>query len=257
MQTVLSDSNPFGIDRYGFLWEILAHLDKGRHLDYGVYDGDVIKKLASSGVISEGFGVDLNKNSLDSAVDIPANVVLECIIKGSPLPFSDGFFDSISVLDVIEHMHDQESILLEFKRVLRKGGKLIITVPKRHVFSLLDVGNFKFLFPRLHKAAYISRNSRKEYKRRYIDCENGLFGDIEKEKMWHQHFSKVELSSLLAKCGFKVVQIDGTGFFTRPLLLLALVLPFTKKAILKLKNVDDKRFAKMNLFCVAEHKVDE
>ena len=58
VKTIISEKNPFGVNRYGFLWEKLNELNSGKHLDYGAYDGAVLKQLIETNVIKEGFGVD-------------------------------------------------------------------------------------------------------------------------------------------------------------------------------------------------------
>ncbi len=149
-------------------------------------------------------------------------------------------------------MHNQKFVLLELNRVLKVGGKIILTVPRKHIFSFLDIGNFKFIFPKLHKIIYQLKYSKKKYHKRYVECENGLFGDIEKEKMWHQHFSKNELSALIKECDLTPIEFDGSGFFTRPLILLSIAIPFISSIVRKIQDIDYKIFERMNLFCVAE-----
>lgn len=48
------------------------------------------------------------------------------------LDFSDGFFQAINCLDVLEHTYRPENIIAEFSRVLEKGGQVFITVPTRY-----------------------------------------------------------------------------------------------------------------------------
>jgi SAM-dependent methyltransferase len=44
------------------------------------------------------------------------------------LPFRDGCFDAVLVLDVLEHVDDRRA-LAEARRVLRPGGRIVVTVP--------------------------------------------------------------------------------------------------------------------------------
>ncbi len=81
MKKTLSAKNPFGLNRYGFLYEILLNTGKGVHLDYGSNDGYVLKTLATSDIIDSGVGVDLNINAINSANNIPKNILLKHIIK--------------------------------------------------------------------------------------------------------------------------------------------------------------------------------
>ena len=45
------------------------------------------------------------------------------------LPFADATFDAAMSLDVLEHVPDFRAALREFARVLRPGGRLVLTVP--------------------------------------------------------------------------------------------------------------------------------
>jgi SAM-dependent methyltransferase len=117
------------------------------------------------------------------------------------------------MFDVLEHIFDQLSVLREIYRVVKPGGLLFVTVPRRHVFSFLDLGNLKFIFPRAHKFVYTRMYSLGDYDYRYVNNPYGLIGDIEKEKSWHQHFTEEELVRLLTEAGFRVDHIDGYGRF--------------------------------------------
>ena len=89
------------------------------------------------------------------------------------------------------------------------------------------------------------------YDERYANNKSGLFGDIELEKMWHQHFSNEELKDLLEECGFGKVEFDGAGLFLRPLTLLACFFPFMKKVLTSLIIKDASCFEQSNLFATA------
>ena len=46
-----------------------------------------------------------------------------------PLPFDDESFDTVVTFQVIEHVKDDEDFLKEIARVLKKGGKALISTP--------------------------------------------------------------------------------------------------------------------------------
>jgi len=45
------------------------------------------------------------------------------------LPFEDGSFDAVSAFDVIEHCEPEATALAEVRRVLRPGGRFVLSVP--------------------------------------------------------------------------------------------------------------------------------
>ncbi|MGP8337573.1 MAG: class I SAM-dependent methyltransferase [Methanosarcinaceae archaeon] len=56
------------------------------------------------------------------------------------LPFEDEHFDLVSAISLIEHVPDQEQMLREALRVLKKGGELVMQFPNRHFFMELHSG---------------------------------------------------------------------------------------------------------------------
>ena len=130
MKTVLEAANPFPHNRYGYLWAVLRAAPPGRHLDYGAYDGAVITHLVDSKVVNEAVGVDANSEVVAThKKTISPRAALEWIKPGSPLPFPAHSFDSASLLDVLEHVVDQDGLLSELHKSLRPGGILIVTTP--------------------------------------------------------------------------------------------------------------------------------
>ena len=47
------------------------------------------------------------------------------------LPFKNGVFDKVCCSEVIEHIPDYERAIIELVRVLKKGGKIVITTPNK------------------------------------------------------------------------------------------------------------------------------
>ena len=243
MKTEISKYNPFKCGRYAFAFEYIE--ERTKYLDYGCYDGYFIFKTLQKKKVNF-IGIDKNKEIINSN---PYNLNLK-FFDSFPLPFKESEFDGVTLLDVLEHIYDQEALLKEINRILKIGGKLIITVPHKYFFSWLDLGNLKFIFPTFHKLFYILTHSKKEYVKKYRENPYGLIGDIEKEKAWHQHFTKKELTRLLKKNGFKVILYDGSNFFERLFILFDILkIGFLIPKFLRIW--DCLKFESMNLFCVA------
>ena len=47
------------------------------------------------------------------------------------LPFASGSFDAVVLSEVVEHLEDIDSAIAEARRVLRPGGRLLVSVPYR------------------------------------------------------------------------------------------------------------------------------
>jgi SAM-dependent methyltransferase len=258
MKTQISDKNPFGLNAKGYLWERFARQSPSElHLDYGAHDGKMLQLLAATGMVLQGVGVDLNSLVVEKAVPtLPTNVKLFAVKKKVQMPFPDGHFNSVSMIGVLEHIHDQDHIINELKRVTRPGGEILFAVPGKHIFSFLDMGNWKFVFPSAHRWFYTLSHSDAEYVSRYTANKDGLIGDIESEKSWHQHFSHNELCSLLEHHGLIVIDRDGYGYFNRLLINLRFFMPGRlKKLIDPLVRLDAKLFESTEIWVVVRKLV--
>tara|TARA_X000000368_G_C23014504_1_gene705029 strand:+ start:30 stop:812 length:783 start_codon:yes stop_codon:yes gene_type:complete len=225
MKAKIHKNNPFPPKvPHSLVWQYLHDNQiSGDFLDYGAHDGRILKILSKDGFVETGIGLDANKDVVEKNQSIlPENLKLKLIHKNSPLDFADNTFDIVIILGVIEHVNDQKKLLDELYRVLKPGGKIVALVPGKSFFSFLDLGNWKYVFPRLHKFFYTLAYSKREYEKRYVDCENGLFGDIEVEKGWHQHFSSNELKQLMEESDFVFSYIDGRGLFYRLIIIFNL-----------------------------------
>lgn len=99
-------------------------------LDVCCYDGYFMNKV--KGIISKGYGID--ELSTDKEQD---NLTFKKFRIEKKLPFKSNFFDSAVMLAVLEHIPYKEAIAKELYRVLKDGGRVIITVPSTNANSLL------------------------------------------------------------------------------------------------------------------------
>ncbi len=254
-----STANPHTALRFAYAWEQIPP-DTAGHLDVGCFDGEFLASLQSRR-IGRLVGADASSAALTKAREMhPQCEFVHLSPPEGDLPFADESFTSVSLLEVIEHVADQKHLLGEVHRVLAPGGVLLVSVPGKHLFSFLDVGNLKFRFPHLHRWFYVRKHGREEYHRRYVDNPEGLVGDISMKKRWHEHFRSDGLKQLLRSSGFEVRDLDGAGFFWRLILGSGIALnqlrfvpasQALKAALAKAYQWDNTLGSVANLFCQA------
>ncbi|CAN5861348.1 hypothetical protein BH10CHL1_BH10CHL1_27220 [soil metagenome] len=92
-------------------------------LDIGGGAGNMAHHLAHYGRV---VGVDSNARPLAVAAQRGLDVMQS---SGTDLPFAAHSFDLVALLDTVEHIPDEFGVFQECRRVLKPGGKLIVTVP--------------------------------------------------------------------------------------------------------------------------------
>lgn len=109
-----------------FVEEICRKVESGRPhmLDVGCGTGANLEMLARFGDVE---GVDVSPDALSFCRERGFKNVKQGVIE--KLPFDDGSFDLVTALDVIEHLDDDAAGLSEMRRVLKPGGRILLTVP--------------------------------------------------------------------------------------------------------------------------------
>lgn len=248
--------NPFRdhpLRRYAYAWDELAG-QYGRHLDVGCGTGEFVGILAATTVL-DCRGVDPHAGYRRKVERDHPHIEVRHVPTAGPLPYPDGYFGSVSLLDVLEHCPSEDDILREIRRVLEPGGLLVLTVPAQHPFSWLDPDNAKFRHPRLHRAIYSLRFGRDVYQERFVDRSNGLLGDMSIGKTEHTNYRSDWLAERLRAHGFVVTRESGANLFWRwfqiPALLAGLrVRRFFERVIW----LDGELFARANLFLSARSR---
>ena len=115
--------NPFFFIRYGLFKKIKQFAPdlKGSILDFGC-GRKPYKNLFTNA--SRYVGLDMMGSGHDhtySTVDV--------YYDGKIIPFPDSSFDHVFSSEVFEHVENLDEILSELHRVLKPGGKILITVP--------------------------------------------------------------------------------------------------------------------------------
>jgi SAM-dependent methyltransferase len=99
-------------------------------LDIGCHQGEFLRSLGDH--IGPSVGFDPLTTPVDNErYRLVANVFT------APAPFDDASFDAVVMLATLEHVRDKDSLGRECHRLLRSGGRLIITVPSGFVDTII------------------------------------------------------------------------------------------------------------------------
>lgn len=153
----------FGEQRMSWLDRLIAYVRQNSILqelpsqpivlDLGCgYDGRLLHSMQDR--IIRGTGVDLS-------TDPAAQTDKITLIKGridEPLPFPNSSFDLVTALAVIEHVERPEVMLAEICRLLKPGGKLLLTTPSKYGKWPLEL---------LARFSLISKQEIEDHKRYY------------------------------------------------------------------------------------------
>ena len=193
------------MDHWEILWEKLAregranymtellnllsskmNLTGKRILEIGGGTGGNASWLASKG--AEVYLLDLSPNALklsrQTADSHNVNLNLLCG-DANILPFSDGVFDIIYHVGVLQLFRQPEPLLLEQRRILKEGGYLLVDVPQ----------TYNYFTVRKHVLLMMGR---------------WPYGD------WETEYSFGQLTHLLQEFGFQTIDAYGRGYYPRP-----------------------------------------
>jgi len=110
--------------------QVCAHVKRlrpARLLDLGCGDGRLacLVKLACPGVTIHG--CDVSDVALSRSEGLDRSYVLD--LDTDPLPEPGESFDVVTASEVLEHLSGPRYVLAEVRRVLKPGGRLLVTVP--------------------------------------------------------------------------------------------------------------------------------
>jgi ubiquinone/menaquinone biosynthesis C-methylase UbiE len=98
-------------------------------LDIACGDGELSLRIAAKG--AEVHGLDMSATGIASAKRLAAIAKIKCeftVGDAERLPYADGFFDKVVCSSSLEHFKDDAKSLSEMQRVLKPGGRAVLTV---------------------------------------------------------------------------------------------------------------------------------
>lgn len=114
--------NPFYFARSGLrarLAPLLSSLE-GEVLDVGC-GAKPYRELAAGATSYTGLDLDTPESRAQGVADV--------FYEGGVFPFGDESFDAVLCSQVLEHVFEPDDFIREIRRVLRPGGRLVLTVP--------------------------------------------------------------------------------------------------------------------------------
>lgn len=102
--------------------DIFAKEARGKVLDFGAAAGNYSVELDRLGF--EVVAADVTKN-----FRFRDRIKFVELQEKGPLPFAENTFDYVVLAEVIEHLKDPYGLIGEFHRILRRGGKLVLSTP--------------------------------------------------------------------------------------------------------------------------------
>lgn len=129
--TTIDETEPTHLARYNFALKYIFAKDK--ILDVPCGSGYGTKVIAKKGAIV--YGVDIHEGAIKHAKEFFSDKKI-CFVKGNMENLKDVFpeadyFDKIISFEGIEHIKNPDLFLTDAKRLLKKGGKIIILTPRK------------------------------------------------------------------------------------------------------------------------------
>ena len=200
LEKLLSNTGDMALKRRAR--RIIEEIDpqpKDRILEVGCGDGFYFHLLSNLGIKNISLtGCDVDNNALKSAKRNLKGKKIKLLYADlmKKLPFKSQSFNKIIMSEVAEHLQDDVKGLKEAKRVLKKGGILVVTVPNANYPFFWDPVNWtlEHLF--------------------LTHIKEGFWAGI-----WNQHlrlYKPEEIEKAVKKAGFKVEKVESMTFWCLP-----------------------------------------
>lgn len=117
-------------------WEnIIKSIEAGRLLDVASGRGNSIKfALENFSNVIECVGIDVSEANIESAKQaVQDERVRFMLMNGASMSFNDNEFDTVTMFNSMHHLKNTDQVMSEIFRVLKPGGKFILSEMYRDV----------------------------------------------------------------------------------------------------------------------------
>lgn len=200
LETLLANTGDMALKRRARrIIEEINPQEGDRILEVGCGDGFYLHLLSNLNIGNlRLYGIDIDSIALKEARDNLKRKKVT-LIKADvmeKLPFKADSFDKVIMSEVCEHLKDDAKGLIEVKRVLKKGGTLIVSVPNHNYPFLWDPVNWTLE----HLLG--------------THIKSGFWAGL-----WNQHlrlYKPDEIKKAVKKAGFNVKKIESLTFWSLP-----------------------------------------
>lgn len=139
-------------------------------------------------------GLDINPNFDSELIKEEKLTIKKCDIEKERFPYKDNYFDKIILSEVFEHLYvNPIHCMKEIRRILKKGGKLILTAPNGYSIKRI----FNFLMGK-----GLSENPYREFN---LFNQLGYRGHI-------REYSAKEMINFLENTGFFIIKTEYISY---------------------------------------------
>lgn len=148
------------------LINFISHDRKNKVLEVGAGGGDTLIAIKRMGLANEVVGIELNKVAGSNQNDPSIDRFIFGNIESMEVDLPENYFNVIICGDVLEHLIDPWKTIEKLQRHLKKGGKLVASVPNirhyRALYQLFVKGRFSYtefgLFDKTHLRFFCKRD---------------------------------------------------------------------------------------------------
>lgn len=125
-----------------------------RVLDVGCWPGYLSMYFRMAGC--EVDAIDLKADRIGDVVASGVRVLERNLNEDPALPYGDGAFDRIVFTEVLEHLDPRAApeLFREFHRVLKPGGRLVVTTPNRFSLNKANLNPFRRQEPQVDEEGH-------------------------------------------------------------------------------------------------------
>ncbi len=197
-------------------------------LDVGFGSGGVSVAFARSGGVVSGVDVDQELKDVAERLAKESNLNIDFkIYNGVDLPFPADYFDFIVCSSVLEHVSFPEKVLNDMLRVLKPGGRMLLSLPNKYApKETHTLAYFVSYMPRKIADQYLKilRRSPLEHDNlhfySYFDVMRMLKESDYKHEVLHKSLKEMAGAKRLVASALKKISIHYTVFLRQLIFII-------------------------------------